>query len=105
MTHCLIDELGPSDYAKEWMKWIRKERRTFDSFMPPDAPRPNMRPKPLPEPGSPEARAKADRLRKAWLAKPASHVLECSTKIENRDLQPGPIALKARELYWDWAHR
>jgi len=27
------------------------------------------------------------------------------TKIENRDLQPGPIGQKARELYWDWAHR
>ncbi|MBS3648179.1 branched-chain amino acid aminotransferase [Pseudaminobacter sp. 19-2017] len=26
------------------------------------------------------------------------------TRIENRDLQPGPIARKARELYWDWAH-
>ena len=27
------------------------------------------------------------------------------TRIEDRDLQPGPIAAKARELYWDWAHR
>jgi branched-chain amino acid aminotransferase len=26
------------------------------------------------------------------------------TRIENRDLQPGPIAKKARELYWDFAH-
>ena len=26
------------------------------------------------------------------------------TRIENRELQPGPIARKARELYWDWAH-
>ncbi len=26
------------------------------------------------------------------------------TRIEDRDLQPGPIAAKARELYWDWAH-
>ena len=26
------------------------------------------------------------------------------TRIENRDLQPGPVAKKARELYWDWAH-
>ncbi len=25
-------------------------------------------------------------------------------KIENRDLQPGPVAKKARDLYWDWAH-
>ena len=25
------------------------------------------------------------------------------TKLEERDLQPGPIAHKARELYWDWA--
>ncbi|MEM9030518.1 MAG: branched chain amino acid aminotransferase, partial [Pseudomonadota bacterium] len=23
---------------------------------------------------------------------------------EGRDLQAGPIARKARELYWDWAH-
>jgi branched-chain amino acid aminotransferase len=26
------------------------------------------------------------------------------TRIEGRDLQPGPVAKKARELYWDWAH-
>jgi len=26
-------------------------------------------------------------------------------KIENRDLQPGPIGQKARELYWYWAHK
>jgi branched-subunit amino acid aminotransferase/4-amino-4-deoxychorismate lyase len=26
------------------------------------------------------------------------------TRIEDRNLQPGPIAKKARELYWDWAH-
>lgn len=26
------------------------------------------------------------------------------TRIENRDLQPGPVAKKARELYWEWAH-
>ncbi|MEO1701421.1 MAG: branched-chain amino acid aminotransferase [Pseudomonadota bacterium] len=25
-------------------------------------------------------------------------------KIEDRKLQPGPIAKKARELYWEWAH-
>jgi branched-chain amino acid aminotransferase len=26
------------------------------------------------------------------------------TRIEGRDLQPGPIAKKLRKLYWDWAH-
>lgn len=26
------------------------------------------------------------------------------TKLDDRDLQPGPIARKARELYWDYAH-
>ena len=26
------------------------------------------------------------------------------TKIEDRNLQPGPVAKKARQLYWDWAH-
>jgi branched-chain amino acid aminotransferase len=26
------------------------------------------------------------------------------TKIEGRELQPGPIMLKARKLYWDFAH-
>jgi branched-chain amino acid aminotransferase len=26
------------------------------------------------------------------------------TRIEDRELQPGPIARKARDLYWDWAH-
>ena len=25
-------------------------------------------------------------------------------KIEDRELQPGPVARKARELYWEWAH-
>lgn len=26
------------------------------------------------------------------------------TRIEDRELQPGPVARKARELYWQWAH-
>lgn len=26
------------------------------------------------------------------------------TRIEDRDLQPGPVAARARALYWDWAH-
>jgi branched-chain amino acid aminotransferase len=26
------------------------------------------------------------------------------TRIEGRDLQPGPVAKKLRQLYWDWAH-
>ncbi len=26
------------------------------------------------------------------------------TRIEDRSLQPGPVAKKARELYWEWAH-
>ena len=26
------------------------------------------------------------------------------TRLENRDLQPGPIYKKTRELYWEWAH-
>ena len=26
------------------------------------------------------------------------------TRIEERELQPGPIHAKARQLYWDWAH-
>lgn len=26
------------------------------------------------------------------------------TRIENRDLQPGAVAKKARALYWEWAH-
>jgi len=26
------------------------------------------------------------------------------TRIEDREIQPGPIAAKARQLYWDWAH-
>lgn len=25
-------------------------------------------------------------------------------RIEDREIQPGPIGIKARELYWDWAH-
>ena len=25
-------------------------------------------------------------------------------RIEDRSLQPGPVAKKARELYWEWAH-
>jgi branched-chain amino acid aminotransferase len=25
-------------------------------------------------------------------------------RIEDRDLQPGPVYRKARELYWEWAH-
>jgi branched-chain amino acid aminotransferase len=29
-------------------------------------------------------------------------VMPC-TRIEMRDLQPGPITIKARELYLDWA--
>ena len=26
------------------------------------------------------------------------------TRIEDRDLQPGPAGARARELYWEWAH-
>jgi len=26
------------------------------------------------------------------------------TRLEERDLQPGPIGTKARRLYWEWAH-
>jgi branched-chain amino acid aminotransferase len=26
------------------------------------------------------------------------------TRIEHRDLQPGPVQAKARRLYWEWAH-
>lgn len=26
------------------------------------------------------------------------------TRFQERDLQPGPVAKKARELYWEWAH-
>jgi branched-chain amino acid aminotransferase len=26
------------------------------------------------------------------------------TRIEDRELQPGPLHAKARQLYWDWAH-
>ena len=26
------------------------------------------------------------------------------TRIEDRNLQPGPVATKSRELYWEWAH-
>jgi branched-chain amino acid aminotransferase len=26
------------------------------------------------------------------------------TRIEDRELQPGPVHSKARKLYWDWAH-
>lgn len=25
-------------------------------------------------------------------------------RFEDRDMQPGPVAKKARQLYWDWAH-
>jgi branched-chain amino acid aminotransferase len=25
-------------------------------------------------------------------------------RIEDRDLQPGPIAARARDLYWDFSH-
>jgi branched-chain amino acid aminotransferase len=25
-------------------------------------------------------------------------------RIDSRELQPGPMMLKARKLYWDWAH-
>ena len=26
------------------------------------------------------------------------------TRIEDRELQPGPVQARARKLYWDWAH-
>jgi len=26
------------------------------------------------------------------------------SRFEERDMQPGPVAAKARKLYWDWAH-
>lgn len=30
--------------------------------------------------------------------------VEPVVRIEDRHLQPGPVAKKARQLYWDWAH-
>ncbi len=27
------------------------------------------------------------------------------TRVETRDLQPGPVYRKAREVYWDWAFK
>ena len=27
------------------------------------------------------------------------------TRIEDRELQPGPIAARARELYWEFSHK
>ncbi len=27
------------------------------------------------------------------------------TRVEKRDLQPGPVYTRARELYWEFAHR
>ena len=27
------------------------------------------------------------------------------TRVENRDLQPGPLFRQARELYWEFAHK
>jgi branched-chain amino acid aminotransferase len=27
------------------------------------------------------------------------------TRVESRDLQPGPLYNQARELYWDWAFK
>jgi hypothetical protein len=29
---------------------------------------------------------------------------DSNNRIETRELQPGPMMLKARKLYWDWAH-
>jgi branched-chain amino acid aminotransferase len=26
------------------------------------------------------------------------------TRVEERNLQPGPVYTAAREAYWDWAH-
>ena len=26
------------------------------------------------------------------------------TRVDERDLQPGPVCARARQLYWDWAH-
>ena len=34
----------------------------------------------------------------------ATKILPC-TRIESRELQPGPFARQARELYWDFAHK
>lgn len=34
----------------------------------------------------------------------ASKILSC-TRIETRELQPGPFARRAKELYWDYAHK
>ncbi|QLP98229.1 MAG: branched-chain amino acid aminotransferase [Rhodoblastus sp.] len=34
----------------------------------------------------------------------ASKILPC-TRIDGRELQPGPFARRAKELYWDYAHK
>jgi len=94
VSHCRVDQLGPSDYAQKWLRWIRKERNGFD-FMTADAPRPTLQPIKLPAIGSEAARTAARALGDRWRADPASHVVECYVNIDKRACEGcKPVHLK-----------
>lgn len=79
-SSCYVDELGPSPYVVAWQNY-RAERSAFEdrAVLPADPP---VR---LPRAGSPEAKARAGRLRSAWQAAPQSHVLDCTFVIPVRN--------------------
>jgi hypothetical protein len=81
-THCLVDELGRTEYADGWMDWYESERDK--SFLPPDAPKP-ARGTSLPAPGSQAARDRAARLREEWRKNPTSHIVDCRGELKRRN--------------------
>ena len=93
-SHCYVDELGPSVYTMAWLRYaVPQEALAPGALMP--AP-PDELP---PEPGSREAKRRAEALRKDWLANPRSHVVDCRFDVPLR-----PCRLCVQELRVHYAH-
>lgn len=81
-SHCLVDELVPTEYAQGWEDWVKKSSR---SFVPKDSPQPARGSTWIPDPGSERAQNRAEGLREQWAQAPRSHVVDCRADLTPRD--------------------
>ncbi|HRI70353.1 MAG TPA: hypothetical protein PK156_39245 [Polyangium sp.] len=78
-THCYVDELAPTNYAVQWLNHLLPREQA-----PAGAPWPSLKNQAFPAPNTPEARVRADELRKKWLDTPQSHVVDCYFAVPQR---------------------
>jgi hypothetical protein len=78
-THCYLDELAPTNYAVQWLNHHLPREQA-----PEGAPWPSLKNQAFPPLNTPEARVRADELRKRWLSAPQSHVVDCFFAVPQR---------------------